>query len=186
MKNKGVAIIEMVIVTAIVIILTATLFANYNGGEDEMALKRSIHQVALDIRRAQGMASASRDFKGAFQGGYGVYFSDEQENYTLFVDCDSNGYFSGAALSCSDCTSGSCISGQYSESVEVIPLEAGIYFTAVTPSTNDNLSIVFNPPDPTVTFYPDAALASLTLSIENYPSSQKIVEVNKAGLIEVK
>lgn len=187
MKSKGFTLIEMVVVIAIIGVLTIAFFANYRGGAEEFALKRSIHQVALDIRRAQGLSTATQEFYGTFQGGYGVYLSEGSANYILFIDCDSNGYYSGSYLVCSDCTGGSCITERYPETVETISLEGKIIFSDIIPNTSGQLSILFTPPDPTVTFYPDDDLVTITIEGEVAGAlKQKTVEVNKAGLIEVK
>ena len=186
MKIRGFTLIEMMVVIAIVGVLTLSFFANFRGGGEEFALKRSIHQVALDIRRAQEMSTASQEFKGAFQGEYGIYFTENGGSYILFVDCDNNGRFSGISLACSDCTGGSCITGQYSETVETISLETGVYFSDVTPNTSGSLSILFTPPDPTVSFYPEGDLAVITIERKiGGQLNSRTVQVNRVGLIEI-
>jgi len=173
MKIRGFTLVEMMVVISIVSVLTLSFFINFRGGEEEFALKRSIHQLALDIRGVQGKSTATQEFKGAFQGGYGIYLTDNEENYILFVDCDGNGYFSGASLVCSDCMADPCIAEQYSETVETISLETGVYLSDVTPNTDGSLSILFTPPDPTVTFYPDDDYVLISLGIEGRESSSQ-------------
>lgn len=186
MKNKGFTLIELMVVISIIGILSVVFLANYRGGEREFALKRSIHQLSLDFRRAQEMAVGTQEFKGAFQGGYGIFLTENQEDYVLFVDCDSNGYFSGSSLVCSDCTGGSCILGQYTEAVEEVSLEGGVYVSFLSPNFNNNLSVLFSPPDPTVTFYPDDTVADISIQSEVAGELKtSSLQVNKAGLISI-
>lgn len=190
-NNKGFTLLEISAVMVIIVILSTIVIASYREGERQFALKRSTHQLAQSLRKAQEMALSSQEFMGAFQGGYGIYFSETPEGetgtYTLFVDCNSNGVFDDSPFFCDDCRSGSCLyPDQFSERIEDFTLEKRIKIETLSPysGTDNSLSIIFTPPDPTITFSPDAISASITLNFDNGPT--KTISVNKAGLIEIK
>src|SRR4030042_970003 len=92
-NNKGFTLLEITIVVVIITLLSTIFIASYREGEKQFALKRSAHQLAQSIRKAQELALSSQEYMGAFQGGYGVCLSltltdEETGTYTLFVDCE--------------------------------------------------------------------------------------------------
>jgi type II secretory pathway pseudopilin PulG len=184
MNNKGFTIIAMVVVISVISILSVFLFANYQGGEGEFALQRSAHKLAQDIRDAQERSVASQSFKGAYQGGYGISLTEGAETYSLFVDCNEDGIYNGAALNCQDCSSGSCGAFSETELVETLSMEDGVTVLSLVPDTAGILAVVFLPPDPSVTFSPAASEA--TISIQG-PGTESVesIELNSAGLITV-
>lgn len=195
MKNKGFTLLEITVVIVIIIFLSTIFVINYRGGEKQFALKRSAHKLAQDLRGAQEMALAGQEFKGIFQGGYGIHFTVTPETektgeYTLFVDCkdlsgSDNKVFDSVNTTCDDCT-GNCVDNILSEEVEIISLEEGIYISELSPSlSGDPLSILFFPPDPTVTINGDPIINSASITLTFDGQSTKTVSVNKAGLIEV-
>ncbi len=56
----------MTVVISIIILLSTFFIANYRGGEKQFALKRSVHQLAQDLRRAQEMAMSSQKTPDGF------------------------------------------------------------------------------------------------------------------------
>lgn len=185
--KRGFTLLEITVVVSIIILLSTVFIASYRGGEKQFALKRSAHQLAQGLRRAQEMAMSGQEFKGAFQGGFGIHFTvtPEAENtgtYTLFVDCDNDKVFDGGIPTCDDCTGESCIGPTFSEEIEIFSLEEGIKIANLLPSSP--LDVVFFPPDPEITITPSANLASITLTFDG--QSQKIITINTAGLIEIK
>lgn len=187
-NSKGFTLLEVTVVLVVISLLSIIFIANYREGEKQFALKRSAHQLAQSLRKAQGMALSSQEFMGAYQGGYGIYFSEtpggeETGVYTLFVDCDNDNKFDGDDLVCDDCRGGSCTASS-SERIEDFSLETRIKIDNLTPSSIGNtLCITFTPPEPTVVFDPDGASVSITLNFEG--GSGKTVFVNKACLIEI-
>lgn len=186
-SGAGFTLLEVSMVIVVIALLSTLFIANYREGEKQFALKRSTHQLAQSLRKAQGMALSSQEFMGAYQGGYGIYFSEtpggETGVYTLFVDCDNDNEFDDD-LVCDDCRSGSCLyPDQFSERIEDFTLEKRIKISDLMPSSvEDALCITFIPPDPTVIF-PGAGPVSITLNFEDGPG--KTVYVNKVGLIEI-
>ena len=151
MNSRGFTLIELLVVTAIIIVLTALTLPNYRIGDQQLALQRSVHKLAQDLRRAQEMAVSVKEFNGQTPAGYGIYLDrDEPSKYILFADLDGDQQYSGV-----------------SEKVEEINLEKNIEIGALDPIALDSsLNISFLPPDPVMIFNPDAAQASIKITIE--------------------
>jgi len=188
MKNKAFTLIELMVTVSIISLLSVVTLVNFRQGNKQFALTRSSYQLAQDLRRAEEMAISSQEFKGAFQGGFGIYFvvtpaDEDPGQYPLFVDCDNDKQFDEISLTCSDCTGGSCTPNSFSEKVETISLEKGIYISELSPA-GEFLLVKFFPPDPLVSFNPDTASASISLTFKG--GQKKEVKINKAGLIEIR
>lgn len=183
-SRKGFTLLEITVVATIIILLTVIFMASYRGGEAQFALLRSASKLAQDLRRAQEMAMSSQEFKGAFQGGYGIHFDISNPNlYILFADCDGDELYGGESLFvCDDCSVAPCIPDVFLEKKEEIKLEEGIKIVSLSPPSP--LHITFFPPDPTVTIF-GGNEAIITLSLKDDLTITKTVTVNKVGLIEI-
>lgn len=169
--NKSFTLVELLVVTSIIILLSAIILPNYRGIERQFALQRSAHKLAQDIRRAGEMAMSTREFQEEVpEGGYGIHLELSWGNYyKLYADKNGNEKFDGA-------------DGE----VETINLEKGVYIKNILPSS---LSINFRSPIPTVKIKTEAGQdsvnATITLSLESDSTKTKIIKVNAVGLIDV-
>ncbi|MFC1789423.1 hypothetical protein ACFLYY_00425 [Patescibacteria group bacterium] len=180
-KLNGFTVIEILIATSIMIVMSAVVFLNYDAGGQQLALHRSASKLSQDLRLAQEMAvssSFSDKTEGDFpDGGYGIWIDriNNSEKYILYGDKNTN--------------------YQYDDGVDYeikeIKFERGIFISKIDSSIGEknSASVNFFPPipetyiktgDPTE---PD--LIVITLSLKNDLSQTRIVYINKAGLINV-
>ena len=165
-SQKGFTLIELIVVIFIVALTTSASMVYYRSGDRGFSLIRSAYLVAQGLRSAQELAISAKEFgESGVPSGYGVYFNIySPSEYIIFADLDDSKQYNPGEL------------------LETVSLEKGVVVNGFNPVTNE-LNVVFNPPDPAVFFSPtDANLASIRLSSKD---SGKIIEVNKAGLINI-
>ena len=167
-RRNGFTLIEMSVVLFILTFIAAIVFANYREGERQFALQRSAHKLAQDIRSVQAMAVASREIEGLFPKGYGIYFEETGSNeYILFADVDGNGLYD-----------------EGDEEIKRLKLEQKVVFVEIFPGSP--LTIVFQPPDPSVLISSGDGISTSSSIFLNYQNGAgKTINVNKAGLIEI-
>jgi len=155
-KCRGMTLIEVLAVVAIILILTAAVVINPRPSVD---LDRAARQLASDLRRAQNMAMSAEEYSGSVPYGYGIYFNiNNKDEYILFADNDGGGTWSGVG-----------------ETVETISLEKG-----VTISNGSSFNVFFEIPYGAITMPSDPFNIGLQLS-----SDTRTVTVTSAGKIEL-
>jgi prepilin-type N-terminal cleavage/methylation domain-containing protein len=176
--QSGFTIIELLTVIAIILFLSAMVFANYRAGNNELSLELEANNVAADIRKVQEMglsAPGVPNFADQIIGGYGVYFTSaagSNESYSFFVDNNPlNGKFDV---------------GPGGDTVlQTITLDANYYIASV--NTNA-VSILFIPPEPSTKIIGTTgslAQATIIIASRNDPSLTRSIIVDRAGLIYV-
>lgn len=170
-NRRGFTLIEIMVVTAITVFLSAMVLTNYQKSSQQLTLSRSAYKLSQDIRKAGGMAMSAKEFQGAVPGGgYGIYLKLSWGNfYKLYADTNGNEKYDGG-------------DGE----VETIYLEKGIVLQDISPSS---LSVNFKPPNPTIKIKTeggsDSSFAIITLSLESDSTKTKKVKVNAVGLTEI-
>ncbi len=177
--KKGFTLVEVLVVIAIIAIVLMVTLVSYRVGNQRLALKRAVHKLSQDIRKAQEMAMSTREFQGSIpQGGYGLILSTVAQSGLDFPHL----YIIS--------TYGS--DNNPDTETERITLEKGIKVNkiySISSSTETEVSdIFFNfiPPMPrTCILGCTADGVKIILSLEQDPSMTKTVKINKAGLIEI-
>ncbi len=186
MTSKGFTLLEIVVVTSIIILLTVVVFVDYRGTEKDFALTRSAHKLSQDLRQVEEMAMSSQKTPLEFgeqvfpKGGYGIHFVENSDSYILFADCNDNNNYdrTGGAISCEEATNLT----PYPETIKEFFLEEGIKIKEVVPFPSP-LNITFTPPDPTITIS-GGTQAVITLCLKDNQEITKTITVNTVGLID--
>jgi len=171
-SSRGITLIEVLVVTAIMFILLGISFVGYRERGKELELQRAAFKVMADVERVRGMAMSAQEeeFSGKVPaGGWGIYFDNGSLNkYIIFAD--------------------KTLPLDYSYDPaegpgETIFLEEGIILKIPA-----SVNIVFLPPSPDVYLQGGAPLlneVNIIIALVNNPSKTKTITVNSAGLIYI-
>ena len=184
MKN-GVTLIELIVVLGIVALLSTIVFTTFKTADEALALDRTSHRLAQDLRRAAQMALRGEVFTCPGAGqivGYGIHFDNQSANirkcYLIYAECNNDTVYTGP-----NCAGGA---GTIDGIVERIPLEQGVEITGLSLSTP--VDVLFVPPYPLVYIKSDinpGAKLNITLSLINDTSQSKRVEITQKGAIRI-
>jgi competence protein ComGC len=165
-QEKGLTFIEALVVIFIVVILASIAIANFPEGRKQLKLQRAAHKLVQDLREVQEMATSAKEYEclmGLYLKGYGINFIDEADFYSLRARCENGSYQDFEVKSI-----------DFEEGVEIKELKKDNSSVA-------SVDIFFYPPSPE-TDLEGANEIKITISID---TSQKVIKVNKAGLIEI-
>lgn len=99
--NKGVTLLELMVVVSIILILTAVSIADYGQFKSSIALQNLSDDIALSIRKAQGLAIGVEKANNSFNRIYGIQFNttSSKDFYIFSEDKDSgNKIYDGDVL----------------------------------------------------------------------------------------
>jgi len=122
LRNTGFTLVEILVVTALILLMTTVATFNLRLGEQSLALDRAAHKVSLDVRRAMELTLRAQNLTGCVPSfsGYGLYVDEiaSRTSYIIFADCNGNNkYEAGLDLI-----------------VETISLEEGIEISSIDPT----------------------------------------------------
>ena len=169
MGKRGFTLIELLIVVSIITIFTALLLPNLKRGEEVFALQRAAYKLSRDLRMASNMAVSGKITPPSFPpGGYGIYFfGTNTQEYILFRDQNNNKFYDSGE--------------EIGENLKL--QEKGVLIETISPSFP--LSVVFTPPDPSVTIKTASLNFSQAEIILKQRNQRLGVRVNSVGLIEI-
>lgn len=175
--QKGLMLLEVLIVVAIILVLTSIVMVSYREGQKKVILERVSHKLAQDIRTAEEMVLSGRECPecgGTEPNGYGIYFEENLDEYLLYADMNGNDFYSENDV-------------PPDAIIEIISLEKGVFIKNIDPAP-DKVSINFVPPDPKITMKWEGGgdnQTTITIALEADDTKTKTIRVNTAGLIEI-
>lgn len=101
-SSKGFTLIELIVVSAIILIVTAFIMFKQTKFNSATLMRSLTYSIALSVRQAQVYGTSIREFsKGSnvFAPGYGIYVpssGDTSDTYYLFADTVPAGAGNGA------------------------------------------------------------------------------------------
>lgn len=179
--EKGLMLLEVLTVVAIILVLTLVVMVNHREGQKKVILERGAHKLAQDIRAAQEMAISGKEFDGKEPFGYGIFIKNTpppQIKYILYADI---------------IPSDDEIYSNLQEIVESLEFEKGLFIKAIEiddiPGYNYT-NIYFQAPDPIIKIKEnnqadDFNKVKITIALESDDTRTKTVTVNTVGLIEI-
>ena len=187
-NSKGFTLIEILVVTTIIAILTTATLLNYRNISQQFALQRATNKLFQDLRRMQEMAMASEECKKCSpvavpKYGYGIRLETssvgDETKYIIFAhnDPEEDNYFYNPT---------------HDTIIETILLEKGVIVYEINHGANPHVSVNIRPPLPAtglVCLYCGKLFTEeieITLALEKDTSKTKEIYVNTAGLIYVK
>lgn len=169
-QSKAFTIIELLVTTIIIGILSSVLFLGKTESEERLALQRSTYQLAQDLREVQGMAMGAGEVScnGVLAHSFGIQFKASwQDHYILFADCDESHNRGGA-----------------DEDIRTTYLEKKVKISNLLPSSS--FSVVFAPPDPKTYIKQNDWNEEAEITLQFDSGDTKTVKINSAGRIEIK
>jgi len=142
-SGAGFTLIEMLVVTGIIVIMTAFVSINWRSAGESLALDRSAHKVARDMRAAVELTLSSRIFTGCPSfSGYGIHMNFSIRTcYLIYAECNGNTTYQGKEC---DGSGG----GGPDKQIEIFELEKGVQIQSIDPSPK--FDAFFTPPDPSI------------------------------------
>ncbi len=208
-KNKGMTLVELLVVLAIFMIVTGLTIFDYGKFRSTVSLQNLADDISLSIRRAQNFAIGVRSTQSSFSYGYGIHFSTAtspanplsgyNKAFVIFADIDGDKiYDEGSLSSCgSPSTDNECIDLLSITSSDIVlsicPYASGS--TRCTPLENGYVNITFIRPNPDANLCAASVGSSCTnnqyssvdISIQNIQSQTiKIINVSNVGQISIK
>lgn len=177
----GFSLIEVLITSAIIGIVTAIVVIKYGAFNSSVLLRNQAYELALSIREAQVFSVSVRRDQSGFREPYGIYASrTSPQQYVLFVDSvTENGRYDAG------------------EEVQTFTLDSRFVIEEICLGTDsdpncgvEDISITFNRPDfdanmDSSSAHPSPQLGSIKVSGTNDTSVVREVQVRSTGLISV-
>ncbi len=168
---RGFTIVELIVVISIISILSIIMLANYGAGRTVFKEQQSTQILAQAVRSAQNKALGGEVVNCTNPPcKYGVYIQDESSTVLIFGD-GTNGFTSNNSYDVGE------------EIIETYSMVEGILITRINPGGGPKMQILFQPPDPVISFNPCGGCASINFEINNNPS--RTVIVRSGGSVDI-
>ena len=185
MKKYGFTLIELIVSTSIIVMVTSIFLVNYSSANRRTDLTMTAQKLVSDIRLTQNYALGLARYGGRTGqvplGGWGIHFdlTGENGNYLIFADENFSTIYD-------DGEGDSSKGGQLTELPENVFVES-ISFGDNSPRSK--VDITFLPPDPITTIRDGETISTSTevniVLRDVRTETSKTVRVNFLGLAEV-
>ena len=180
-ENKGFTLIEMIVVTSVIVVISTAGLAIFSEQRNRVDLVLSAQKVANDLRKARNLAMISSKYdmgSGAeVPCGYGIHFGASDDNaYILFAGNNSDTGNCGST----DKSYNPAPALENDIEVESINLPSNVII-----SNSNDFDIFFEPPYSATTITPDDPLVIiLRVKGRDCPDYCKNVIITSSGKIE--
>ncbi len=171
--NKGVTLLELMVVVSIILILTVVSIADYGQFKSSIALQNLSDDIALSIRKAQGLAIGVQKAGSSFENVYGINFEKGKKEFYIFAENKDSGNHIY----------------DNSELIEMLTIKGANEVSEISPSDIEKVNIIFSRPNLEPSFYDKDGdeldtLSSIEIKIknDNYDNT-KTITIYKNGQI---
>ena len=203
-KERGITLIEVIVVMVIVTMFSMILIADFPKILRQFAISRASYKLSQDIRRTEDLGlSGVQIGQNVKAQGYGVYIDvADDKKYIIYADrgpLDLQGHslanqqYDTTTQYCDQITDLDPNLDCIVESVDISKQESGIYIKEINGGNGIWASLNFKPPNPDILLKTSATSGSagensieIKLGSSADDSLERIISVNKSGLIEVK
>lgn len=188
-NKKGLSYVELTVVIFIMMMITTVTIANMNQQGRDGELFVLVQKVISDIRLAQGYALSAKELDGDIPaGGWGIYFEEGRDHYSVFADkatiADIANYV--CLLDCSAVSEENYRDFDNPDDTSIDRIHLIRSSDGVEVATS-KISIVFEPPDPTIHFCieeGDCDYDSVSIVFVNPQLDKREVTINFFGLVD--
>lgn len=180
MKERGITLVEIVVVIFLISMLLMVLFSNFPKIQRQFALSRAVHKFTQDARKAEDLAlSGSAIVEGA--KGYGIYIqlnNNVATEYIIYADKDGNLQYEESEDDAIETVS----LGEQGFGVQIASVDY------IEPGSQGT-SINFSPPNPAVeisNLEQNSNRIGIVFNLKSEPENQRTVYIYTSGLIETK
>jgi len=171
-KISGFTVLEMLIVTFIIGVMSTVLIVNWRKNEKTYLVRRTAQEMAQNIRKAQGLALTGKKISGQIVPvSYGVFFNKYINNaYKIYGDKNNDKKYQDSDIL-----------------VEEIKLDSQVQIDSLSSGQRD-LNIVFSIPDGFTRFDPldvSATIVIKKVGVTCPSTSCRTITVRDTGQISV-
>ncbi len=89
--SQGFSLIELLITMSIMMIVSGLVFFNHSRFNSNILIENLAYEISLTIRQAQSFGWLVKETSGGFEGGYGVHFDSDSDEFLIFADTHPSG-----------------------------------------------------------------------------------------------
>ncbi len=168
--TRGFTLIELIVVCAIMVLVTAMVFANNTKFGGRVLLQNLAYDTALSIRQAQVYGISVAKTGGAYASAYGIHFTANSTTFRIFADTypvapSPYTYAGDGVYESNDVTVGQPYNiGRGYKVIQLCDTRAGV--GATESCSLSTIDIVFQRPNPDACIYDNTA-ASVSIVQNN-------------------